>query len=226
MTFTSRLPFIHLHTHHIGHVWRDSSIHTINSVYAAAINYTQAVIIIYKNSLVVLRMNRPEFEGTRCPNGANQHRRGSRGLGSWPPALDHQILFSTNLWTIAKKFARNTLWTMAIYLNLWSQNSSASCQIPRASHNNSISFCGKIVPSGLAWNRISEHLDLQMFLQWYVLKCSGDCSYLLFNPHFSFYGLDKFGQYIVPLRIPCIVIITSESFMIKLTTITIRPILK
>jgi endo-beta-N-acetylglucosaminidase D len=60
--------------------------------------------------------------------------------------------------TIAKKIAQNILWmpfTFISYLKIIQQ----AVKHPHASHNNSISFCTKIVPSGLACNCISEHLD-------------------------------------------------------------------
>jgi hypothetical protein len=88
---------------------------------------------------------------------------GADSGGSCPPALDHQIYFSTNLWTIANKFAPNTLWTLFTLISDLKIVQQA-VRLPRASHSNSISFCGKIVRSGLAWNRIPEHLDLNIFL--------------------------------------------------------------
>jgi hypothetical protein len=80
--------------------------------------------------------------------------------GSWQPSpLSTTNFFPTNLWTIAKPFARNTrtLFTLISDVKIVHQ----AVKLPRASHSNSISFCGKIAESGLAWNRISERLDLK-----------------------------------------------------------------
>jgi hypothetical protein len=101
-------------------------------------------------------------------------RRGSRAGGREPPALDHHICFSTltNLWTIAKKIARNILWTLFTF-NSDLKIIHQAVKLPRASPNNSISFCTKIVPSRLAGNRISKHLDLTNFQGRTPDPCSG-----------------------------------------------------
>jgi hypothetical protein len=90
-----------------------------------------------------------------------------RGFGGRdPPPRSRPPNFVSTNWTIAKKLARNTLWTRAILkpkipdLKIAQQ----AVKLPRTSHNNSISFCSKIVPSGLAGNRISVHLDFKIFL--------------------------------------------------------------
>jgi hypothetical protein len=91
-----------------------------------------------------------------------------RGFGGRDrPPLDHQIFSPTNLWTIAKE-TRSEYSMNAIHLrpNFQSQKkiqqSVNKCHVPHTTPQ----FYAKILPPGLAWNRISEHLDLNIFPAW------------------------------------------------------------
>jgi hypothetical protein len=70
--------------------------------------------------------------------GINSTRRGSRGGDRDPQPPPPKIVFSTNLWTIAKKFARNIQWTLFTLISDLKIIQQA-VKLPRASRNNSIS---------------------------------------------------------------------------------------